>query len=789
MHGLLYGQLHFSVKGTTVDKNTNDILSGVNISVENTQLGTTSDLDGYFTITLPTGEHVLNFTYVGYKTFSYRITLNKDRILSIELEPEVLQSETISIIAEKEKIIRVPAEAISAVSISPRLIEKLPNFGEVDILRAFQLLPGISGSHENSAGLYVRGGTPDQNLILFDGMTLYHIDHFYGFFSAFNANSVDDVILHKGGFPAQFGGRTSSVMEIKGKPADMERMNFGLGVSLLSANTFLEIPIIKNKLSWQFSYRRSYTDILKTDLYNSINEMYNGKSDDSTNGGGGGSSRGSGKGKVSSEEFEPAFFFYDLNSKLSFQVNRENLFTLSLYNGMDNLDNSRDDLRGNNALKINDVLQWGNIGISAGWQRAWSAGLNSKLSLSYSNYFSTKDNRSKVEKTDTTGQTISKNLAEIYEDNNVRDMSLRLQNEWKSSKNNILKFGTEITQNDISYLFTHNDTTTLVDKHETGLTYAFYLDNTYTLWHKLKLNTGLRSTYYSVTKKTYWQPRLSAIYSMLYNIRLKAAYGIYHQYLSRVVREDVLAGTRDFWLLANDNDVPVSDAKHYIAGIEWEPEGFLFAAEFFRKDMQGLSEYSLRFSNSRGGSESERFFHQGDGIAQGVELLAQKKLGQTTGWIAYTYAQVAHTYPDLNKGLTFFANHDQTHEAKVVLNHKFGKWDLSATWIYATGTPYTAPEGIYNLSTLDGKEIEYIHVSDKNAYRLPAYHRLDLAGNYNFKIAKMDANLSISLFNLYNRTNIWYKQYDKDPFEGTLTETNILRLGFTPNFSFRINLR
>ena len=284
--GFLFGftqpvlaQQKFTIKGIITDAKTDKELVGVNISVKGTKIGTSTDIDGYFSLELAKGSHKITFSYIGYVTIERKIKFDNNISQDYKLEPSLLYMNKVVVTAEKENIIRINPNSVSSVSISPRLIEKLPNFGEVDIMRAFQLLPGISASNETSAGLYVRGGTPDQNLILFDGMTIYHVDHFYGFFSAFNANSIDDVELHKGGFPSEFGGRTSSVMEIKGKPADMQKFKSGVGLSLLSANLFTEIPIVKNKLSLQMALRRSYSDIMKSPLYNSIFYLFNEKED------------------------------------------------------------------------------------------------------------------------------------------------------------------------------------------------------------------------------------------------------------------------------------------------------------------------------------------------------------------------------------------------------------------------------------------------------------------------------------------------------------------------------
>ncbi|MCP4178741.1 MAG: TonB-dependent receptor [bacterium] len=767
------------ISGKVVNKKNRKALSGATVAIPYLSIGTVTNEKGFFRMEIPYDTVTLSISYIGFET--RKIKLNKMNVnlrINAALKPVEQEIEEVTVVAEKERIIRVNPNTVSSVSISPKLIEKLPNFGEVDIMRAFQLLPGISGTNETSSGLYIRGGTPDQNLILFDGMSIYHVDHFYGFFSAFNANAIDDVELHKGGFPAEFGGRTSGVLDIKGKPADMQKFNFGIGLSLLSLNVFTEVPIIKDKLSVQASFRRSYTDILRTPLFHRIFGLYNDACETS--------SKGRGKSGKQSKSVQPDFYFYDLNAKLSFKASEKDLFTVSFYNGKDNYDNSRDISKEADAYKIDDLMEWGNIGTSFRWKRKWSDKFKTDISLSYSNYFSVSNTGLSL---DTAGATTSINLYNSFEDNNVKDYSLRLGTVWNISENNTLKLGTQITYNDISYEYIQNDTLEILNKQDYGVQSTVYIQDEHIFFKKLRINAGIRGTYYNVTEKFYFEPRFSAIMELPYNFKLKGAVGLYNQFISRTIREDVRAGSRDFWILSDDVNIPVSSAIHYIGGINWEPKGYLFGAEYFYKDMNGLSEFTMRYTANKESVETEELFYKGDGTVSGFELLAQKKNGKTIGWLAYTYSNVIHTFPELNNAMPFYALHDQTHEFKAVLNQRLGKWDLSATWIYATGTPYTAPEGTYELTLLDGTQYEFIHVSNKNSYRLPAYHRLDISGKFNFNIGKAKANVSISVFNIYNRQNVWYRQYENDYDTGQLMETDVSKLGITPNFSFRVYLR
>ena len=439
-----------NVYGRILNYERNDPLPFAAVVVISTGKGTATNEDGYFVLQVPHDTSTLLVTYVGYE--QKKVKLNSMRIQSslvIKLEKDVKQIEEVTVAMEKERIIRVP-DQISTVKISPKLIEKLPNLGEVDVLRSFQLLPGVSATNETSAGLYVRGGTPDQNLILFDGMTIYHVDHFYGFFSAFNANTIDDITLIKGGFPAKYGGRISSVMEITGKPADMQKFHGGASISLLSANGFFEVPFPGNKVSLQIAARRSYTDLIRTGLYNKIFALYN---DDTQSGPAGMPGGGMGGGRFSRQQTtqEPKFHFYDINSKLTIKPDTNNTIALSFYNGMDKLDNSREISGGGRQTTttttghVTDLAEWGNIGTSMQWTRDWSSKYTTNVFISYSNYFSRRERSTDFQPGETGEVRVGQNLVE---DNNVRDFSFRLRNDLLLGKKHHLEFGTEGTWND-----------------------------------------------------------------------------------------------------------------------------------------------------------------------------------------------------------------------------------------------------------------------------------------------------------------------------------------------------
>ncbi|MEM6630070.1 MAG: TonB-dependent receptor [Bacteroidota bacterium] len=786
----------FTLNGIVLDAKTGESLPNATVFIQGTQTGTFTNPDGYFTLLdVPSDTAILIIRYLGYRSTSFRLSPETDlQQAKFEVEPSDYSLETVVIAAEEDQMMQ--QKGVSHVSISPAQLASLPSLGEKDIFRSLQLLPGISGTNETTSGLYVRGGTPDQNLILLDGFTVYHVDHFYGFFSAFNAEAIKDVQLYKGGFGAQYGGRLSSVVELIGKNGNKNEFDMGVGISALSANLRLEAPIGEN-MTFFVAGRRSYTDIIQSGVFNKINDLVGPETPTNGNGPGPGGGR---FGNVA----EPKFYFYDLNAKLTYTPTEKDVLSLSFYNGQDNLDNSFDNSQsgfrgfGGGQQNVNfssntvDITNWGNWGLSGKWARQWGDRLYSNAVLAYSNYFS---ERERTSNTTIEVDSVRSFRNGLIEDNDVRNLSLRLDNRFQATPSNQLLFGIEINQQSVDYIYTQNDTLNLVDREDQGTTYAAYIQDEWKVIPDLTLSGGLRYTYYDLTQESFVEPRISFSYALSDKIQLKGAWGQYHQFTNRVVREDILQGSRDFWLLSNGEDVPIGASTHYIGGFSYESKGFLFDVEAYYKDLEGLTEFSQRivrsFGRGRGpqagaGAEAENFFFQGTGIAKGLEVLLQKKQGKYTGWISYTLSQIEHNFPELSD-TPYPALHDQTHELKLVNSYQLGRWTFGATWVYSTGRPYTAPVGGYEITLLDGATEEYVHVGDKNSFRLPAYHRMDLSANYKLYFGNSPVTAGLSIFNLYGRKNIWYKEFEI--VEGELLETNVQLLGFTPNFSLTFDLK
>jgi len=769
----------FTLSGKVVDHESLESLPFAQMMVEGTKIGASTNVDGYFTLfNIPSDTSVLIVSYIGYKLKKIILSpkmVSKDLI--INMEQHQVQLDEVEIYGEHEELLRM-ASNTGKISMSPKKIESLPDIGEKDVFRSFQLLPGISGSNEASSGLYVRGGTPDQNLILYDGFTVYHVDHLYGMFSSFNSNALKDIKLSKGGFESKYGGRLSSVMEITGKDGDRKSLNAGGSISLMSFNVFAETPI-GNKTTAFFSARRSF----QSEFYQGIFDQFNSSTEQGPNG------EMEGRMRRFMEQTTPDTYFYDLNGKVSYRPTTKDIISWSIYNGQDILDNSKDMSRSFGGFSMtnetNDLTSWGNIGTSLKWSKEWNKNLYTNYLISYSRYYSKRDMTR-------TGTRIQDDEAVEftngqYENNFMHDYSLKLDNELKINQHHRLGFGLQSTYYINDYDFIMDDTLIIQDRYDQQTQSSLYLQDDFTPSALFNFKPGLRTTWYSGTSKMYLEPRFQANINFTDRLRAKAAWGIYYQFANRIIRNDLQSGARDFWILANDNEIPVGKATHYVAGLEYETPDYLLSAEAFYKPMSGLSEYSYQMVSSFEHANYDEFFYKGTGVSKGFELLGQKKTGNYCGWLGYTFSRVTHDFPDLSDD-PFPANHDVTHELHFVNTYKYRKWLFALTWVYATGRPYTAPAGGYEVIFPDGTSEDFITIGNRNVWRLPDYHRLDVSATFNFDFGgKLDGALGVSLFNAYNRQNVWYKEFEI--VDNYLFVTDVTLLSITPNVTFTIKLK
>lgn len=785
-------QIPFTVSGRVIDHATGESLPSAIVKVRHSSMSTSTNADGYFTLlNVPSDTCVLDVNYIGYQPDVYALSQSKSRKdIVIGLFTSVKSLNEVEIKDKRsENVMSTDKRRVSVLQISPSKLEELPNIGEKDILRSFQLMPGISASNESSSGAYVRGGTPDQNLVLFDGFTVYQVDHLYGFFSAFNSNAVKDVTLYKGGFSAKYGGRLSSVTDIVGKEGNSKEMTLAGDLSLLSANVFLEKPL-NDKSTLLLAYRRSYQGPLYNKIFNKFNSSTTVASGPGGNRGGGPPGMGGGFGGGAATVTVPSSSFYDLNAKYTYAPDDKNRLSWSIYQGNDNLDNSRNITlpsfisSSGGSISNTDKTTYGNLGSSLKWSRRWNTKLYSNTLLSYSTYHSDRDNSNTITIKDSNGndQNVSNGT---FEKNNLKDFSLKSDWELQLSGKSKFLFGAFASRQNVSYENSQNDTSTLINQHAKALTGGAYAELELNPTERLQIKPGLRGTYYDQTGKLYAEPRLSATYTLTDRLTLKASTGKFYQFTNRVIKEDILAGSRDFWVLSNGSTIPVSSANHYIAGFSYETDRFLFDVEGYYKKLDNLSEYSQRQTGRRMDVSSlEEHFYNGSGYTRGIEFLLQKTQGKYTGWVSYTLSKAVNNFEVY--GGDFPASQDTRHEFKLVNLYRYGNWTFSATWIFATGKPYTAPLTSYTINDYAGNSHTFLTISAKNGERMPAYHRLDAAATYD--LIKIDSrktgSIGFSLFNIYNRSNLWYKQYSV--VNNQVITSNVNYLGFTPNITLSL---
>ena len=764
-----------TLSGYIEEEGSGERLSYSNVYLSELEIGTSANENGFFTVigNIKSGMS-LKASYVGYKTETITLTdemLEGNLIISLTALTSTLNEVVVS--TESSKFLQVTSE-VSNHKMSVQQISLMPSIGEVDIFRSLQLLPGVSATNENSSGLYIRGGQPQENLVLLDGIKVYNVDHFFGFFSAFNANAIKSVDLYKGAFPSKYGGRLSSVIDLTGKVGSFNEVKGGLNVNLLSASASIEVPFL-DKFSFFATGRRSFTDILQTSFFEKIYDQFD-PDDDIEN----------------LDPWLPKFNFYDLNAKLSYKPSKNDLITISFYSGEDNLIETSDTRRYQNPDfgdideieirgDLDRISRWGNDGYSLKWSRQWNPKFYNALNMSYSEYYNYQDDSYFVQALITEIDSTVFDLSILLDqDNTVEDFTVRYDAELLSGENNKFEFGFEYTNSDIDYSFVRDDTLTIIENSQLSDLYSGYISYNLSSVKNLNLEIGLRASRYELTKKNYFSPRFQLDYEFIDNIKIKLGYGIHNQFVKQIIGENVTSRSRDFWQLSEDNDINVGESTHYIAGLSYENSSWLIDAELFYKDVKNITEFSLRFQDTNLNS----LFFNGDGEVRGFETLIQKKMDKYTGWVSYTYIDAENIFPLLNYGDPFPAPNTQKNEFKIFNNYEINGWNFSLNFIYGSGKAFTEPSYNYSINLLDESQLGFIGVGPKNGSLLPDYHRLDISVHHIFKIQKSKGDIGISVFNLYNKINTWYYEYNFD--QRPYTRQTKKYLGILPNVSFKL---
>jgi hypothetical protein len=809
-------QSTFTLIGVIQDASSGERLPYAYISMGTKNRNLTTNVDGYFTISGLTLPAILNISYLGYQDTTLLIDdryVNRRLYINLISNPKELEEVVIS---NKLKDDFEVNESIGKVDLNPKLSYSMPSAGEIDLMRTIQLLPGINATNEFSSGLAIQGGNTNQNLFLYDGFTIYHMDHFFGYFSAINPYAIKSVQLYKGGYDARYGGRVSGIIDISGKEGNLNKISGSLGINLLSINASLEIPLKPNRSSLFFAGRRSYTDIVGTTLFEKIIENFastlseENQSTTSSSGWSMGSNSwmmGHNRNtqntvQVTSleNEIKPEFYYTDLNLKISTKVGLKNHVSISIYDSNDILNFKKSRISSvNDTLTISGntlgLVNWGNIGSSIKWSRLWNQSHYTNALVSYSRYQSVYDEVSTNVSMNLNQESIIVSST-IEQSNSIQDVTLKIDHEWFLPNEQLIRLGMQSSILGTVYR-SKTDDTTFVDQTELnqGLISLYGLNILQPL-KGLSLNLGLRSNYYSKTGKWYLEPRISVSHQVTSQIRLKGAYGIYYQFINQSMTKNALQGSRDFWLLADDLKIPVQRAKHFSSGLDYYFGSFIFNAEYFKKDFDGLLEYA--FSNGGLVTEYDNYedmFFEGSGKSEGIELLLKKSGKYFNAWIGYTYSKVKYLFDELNGGEEFFADHDQRHEVNIYGSYKFGKFELFSTWIYGSGTPYSQTSDLKsNEAAMNDFDVHVIvlNIDEKNKLRFPPYHRLDVGAKYEIQLKKIDIISALSIFNLYNRQNIIDYRFNtilmghssghgmSDPI---IEFNTVSSMGITPNIS------
>ncbi|PKP53528.1 MAG: TonB-dependent receptor [Bacteroidetes bacterium HGW-Bacteroidetes-1] len=750
----ILAQQKYTISGYVREKGSRELLPGVNVYLAAQRLGAATNNYGFYSLTLPEGKYEIQYSYVGYQIDIKQINLNESVVIDIELNSSITLTEVV-VSAEKQERI-TESNQMSMISLPVSQVKSIPALlGEKDVFKALQLMPGVQKGSEGSSGLYVRGGGPDQNLIILDDAPVYNAYHLFGFFSIFNGDALKSIELTKGGFPARYGGRLSSVVEMTMKDGNKEKFSGEAGIGLIASRFVFEGPIIKNKASFLVSARRTYIDAL-------IRPFLQG--DDVA-----------------------GYYFYDLNAKLNYDFSPKNKLYVSGYFGRDkfhfsskNYDDGYD----------KGGLYWQNKTATVRWNHLFNNRVFSNTSFIfseydlniYSKYKSSYDNYSLTYKS------------------GIRDFAIKYDLEFHPSPIYTFRTGFQSTHhhflpsaiveidNQTSYDF---NSKTVYNSLESGL----YIENHFNFSGRLQLNAGLRLSHFIAEEKHYFspEPRLSVNYLISEGLSAKVAYAEMNQYIHLLSNTGVGLPT-DLWVPSTDRVSP-QKSRQVSGGLAKELPKYnsVVTLEGYYKKSTNILGYKpgASFLLLDDPSDAQNFTWQdnvtsGKGDSYGAELLLHKKLGKTSGWIGYTLSWTQLQFDEINFGKKFWARHDRRHDISLVLIHELSeKITLSGTWVYGTGSAITLPLGSFPANTHNPFEqfnsvFGYYYnysVSDYGAvndFRMKPYHRLDLAIQFHKKFDKYERTWELGLYNAYNRKNPFF-YYIEDEYYSNDTQISKLK--------------
>ena len=740
-----------TVSGLITDYASDETLIGAGVTAGNN--GAESNNFGFYSLTLPRSADTVavTYSYVGYEPQIHRFRALKDTVLNIRLVSGAALSEAV-VTAQQET--GISATKMSAIEVPLQIVKSAPAlFGESDVIKTIQLLPGVQGGLEGFSGIYVRGGGPDENLLLLDGIPVYNAEHMLGIFSMFQPEAIKKMTLIKGAFPARYGGRISSIVDVRTNDGNLYETSGNIGISMLADKFHLEGPLWKGKTSYSISARGMHTAFLKPML--------------------------------KALKFDGNYYFYDLDAKLTHWVNERNRLYLNVYNGMDNLhykhaEKQQYTLPNSPVQSTNNAsmgMRWGNTVAALRWNHILSGQLFSNTTLAYNRYrFVTVTDLLMEERQGNT--VMDKNYYSFDYRSGMRDWVLKTDLDYFPSTRHKLHFGGSYTLHRFipetsSIARQVNDAATQVDTSwrssilvQIGHEFSLYAEDEIQLSDALALNPGVHASLFNTQGKSYWalEPRMSAKWAFAQGWSTKAAYSRMSQYV-HLLSSSQMSLPIDLWVPITRNIAPEVSSQYslglYYGGIR----GWEFSLEAYFKDMDNVVEYKDGVSFFLNSVGWENKVETGRGRAMGIELFVEKTMGKTTGWLGYTLSKSDRIFPTINAGKSFPFRYDRRHNINLVLNHRFSKkFDMSTTWTYASGGVTTLGERTVAMSSPTGEVYEAEHVPSRNNFRLPASHTLNLGFNLHKPHYRGESVWNLSIYNAYNHMNPNFVVKDTDSF-------------------------
>lgn len=760
----------YTVSGYVSEAKSGERLLKVNIYDLEKFRGVTTNNYGFYSFTLPPGDYRIRYSYVGYNPFDLDISLQKDTVINVELEG-IIELEEVVVRSDNPDVLKRQM-LISRQDVPMEKVFALPSFlGESDVYSTLKLMPGVQSGNEGQSGLFVRGGSSDQNLILFDGIPVYNAEHLFGIFSVFNPDMVKNVDLYKGGFPARYGGRLSSVVDITSKDGSLNDYKGSATIGLIASKFYVEGPIFKGKTSFIVSGRRSYIDIISRPI---VKQLFD-------------------------ENNNANYYFYDLNLKLNHIFSERSRLYLSAYYGYDDVDTKIYDSYVQNGEKWkernNFDLDWENLVLSLRWNYLISQRLFANFTLFATNY----NFHSKYKYLKESDDSDYGSDSHIAYGSGITDFGYKFDLDHYVIPGVLLRYGYHFTDQGFRYTFSDLNAETpapakVKAKHSLKLTKPYlhevYAEGDVQLTDDIHFNAGIHASMYLADEKNFFsiQPRTSLLAVLSKKISVNAAYSRMTQYVN-MLSTSTFTMPSDLWLQSTAK-VPPPYADQYSLGGRYDfGEGITLNIEGFYKDMRGLIEYKEGVNFFENKSNWEEKVETGKGYSTGVEFFLQKKEGKTTGWIGYTLSWTKRKFDNLNNGNYFWAKYDRRHDISVSVTHKFNnRIDAGLVWIFGSGGVLTLPTEQIRLEGLPS-DIGGTHVLgyfyERNNYRLPGYHRLDVGVNFHRFREKISSTWRVGFINSYNQQNPFYVYVGYSNGRYVMKQVSIFPI--LPSISYTLN--